>query len=153
MTMPKKKPIIPIALRPQPNPFPPSATPHKIGLVFFNMGGPDSLEAVQPFLYNLFADGDIIQMGVPQWLQNLFAWRISSKRKKEGQENYHKIGGRSPIEPFSRQQAEGVLALVQPYLAENGYPPATCYLAMRYWHPRAAATLNQLRRMALPMPF
>ena len=147
--MPKKnkpvKPVIPVQLVPQAAPFPPAEKPHQIGLVFFNMGGPDSLDAVQPFLYNLFADNDIVQMPIPQWLQNLFAWRVSNKRKKEGKENYHKIGGRSPIEPFSRQQAEGVMALVQPQLTERGFPPAKCYLAMRYWHPRAEATINQLK--------
>ena len=140
-----KKPVIPVALNHQQAPFPATPTPHKIGLVFFNMGGPDSLDAVQPFLYNLFADNDIVQMPIPPWLQKLFAWRVSHKRKKEGKENYHKIGGRSPIEPFSRQQAEGILALVQPLLAEKGFPPAKCYLAMRYWHPRAEATLEQLK--------
>jgi ferrochelatase len=150
--MPKKstatKQVKPVALLPQANLFPPNVLPpqqQQIGLVFFNLGGPDSLEAVQPFLYNLFADNDIIQLPIPQWLQNIFAWRVSNKRKKEGQENYHKIGGRSPIEPYSRQQAEGVLALVQPLLAEKGYPSAKCYLAMRYWHPRAVETIEQLK--------
>ena len=75
-----KKPVIPVALNHQQAPFPPTPTPHKIGLVFFNMGGPDSLDAVQPFLYNLFADNDIVQMPIPPWLQKLFAWRVSHKR-------------------------------------------------------------------------
>lgn len=113
---------------------------HRIGVLLFNLGGPDSLETVRPFLRNLFADKDIIPLPGPQWLQNVFAWRVSKKREKEARHNYQQIGGRSPIEPLTRQQAE----LLQQALAQRGVTVST-YLAMRYWHPRVETAIEQMR--------
>jgi ferrochelatase len=122
------------------------AAPKKVGVLLLNMGGPNNLEAVQPFLYNLFADNDIVQLPAPPWLQRLFAWRVSHKRKKEAQHNYGAIGGRSPIEPLSRQQATLLQHALAPLFEERCWPTPTCYLAMRYWHPRLSEVLPQLMR-------
>ena len=113
----------------------------KLGIVLFNLGGPDSLEAVQPFLRNLFADNDIIQLPFPQWLQNIFAWRVSNKRKAEAQENYEQIGGRSPILPLSEEQRD----LLQQRLKQTLGQEVPIEIAMRYWHPMTDEALTRLR--------
>ncbi|WP_298039916.1 ferrochelatase [uncultured Desulfuromonas sp.] len=108
-----------------------------IGLVLLNMGGPDSLEAVEPFLYNLFSDRDLIQLPLGALLQKPFARMISHFRAKHVVENYRNIGGASPLLHWTGRQAEGIAR----ELGEAFRP----YVAMRYWHPTAEETL---RRMA-----
>lgn len=99
------------------------------------MGGPDSLEAVRPFLLNLFSDREIIKIG-PAWLQPLIARMIVRRRTPAVMEKYREIGGRSPIQKLTQAQAE-MLA------AELGIP---CHVGMRYWHPFTAETLARLRK-------
>ena len=69
----------------------------KKGLVLLNMGGPDSLDAVEPFLYNLFSDRDLIQLPLGSLLQKPFARLISHFRAKGVRQNYQQIGGSSPL--------------------------------------------------------
>jgi ferrochelatase len=103
-------------------------------LVLLNLGGPDSLDAVEPFLFNLFSDRDIIRgfFGLP--LPRFVARRIARKRAPMVRENYRLIGGRSPILEHTTRQAEALGARVG--------LPAT--VAMRYWHPRADETARAL---------
>ena len=68
----------------------------RLGVLLLNLGGPDKLEDVRPFLYNLFSDPEIIRLPSPL-LQAPLAWLISSLRFKKSQENYKKIGGGSPL--------------------------------------------------------
>ncbi|KIH76207.1 ferrochelatase [Geoalkalibacter ferrihydriticus] len=107
-----------------------------IGIVLLNMGGPDSLEAVKPFLYNLFADRDLIQLPLGALLQKPFARLISHFRAKKVVENYRAIGGKTPLLHWTQRQAEGIAARLG-----ATYRP---YVAMRYWHPRADETLAQM---------
>ncbi|XVJ50827.1 MAG: ferrochelatase [Vampirovibrio sp.] len=116
----------------------------KIGILFFNLGGPDDQDSVQPFLQNLFKDNDIIQLPVPQWIQNIFAWRVSRKRKKEAQGNYAKIGGGSPILKLTRQQIDLVQAQLAPAFEARGFRAPRTYLAMRYWHPFLKEALSAI---------
>ena len=67
-----------------------------LGLVLLNMGGPDSLEAVEPFLYNLFSDRELIRLPAGALLQKPFAKLISHFRAKHVRENYRAIGGWKP---------------------------------------------------------
>lgn len=108
-----------------------------VGIVLLNMGGPDSLAAVRPFLYNLFSDRDLIQLPLGSVLQKPFARLISLIRSRKVKENYRDIGGCSPLLQWTRRQAEGI--------AERLGPEFRPYVAMRYWQPRAEETL---RRMA-----
>lgn len=112
----------------------------KVGVVLLNLGGPDSLEAVEPFLYNLFVDPDIINFPgsflVRKWLARL----ISSKRHPRIQEQYKKIGGKSPLKEFTLGQA----ALLEKQLNENF--PARVFAAMRYWHPFTAEVLDEIEK-------
>ena len=68
-----------------------------IGIVLLNMGGPDSLKAVRPFLYNLFSDRDLIQLPLGSLLQKPFARLISFFRSRKVREHYLDIGGSSPL--------------------------------------------------------
>ena len=78
----------------------------KTAVVLFNLGGPDSPEAVEPFLYNLFSDPAIIRL--PRVLRLFLAGRISRKRAPIAQEIYHHIGGKSPILQETQKQAHAL---------------------------------------------
>ena len=110
----------------------------KTAVVLFNLGGPDSLAAVRPFLFNLFNDPAII--GLPALPRYLLARLISSRRERKAQGIYAQMGGRSPILPQTETQA---LALQQA-LNGDGDGEWRCFVAMRYWHPRAAQTLREV---------
>ncbi len=112
----------------------------KIGVVLLNLGGPDSLEAVEPFLYNLFVDPDIINFPGSFLFREWLAKLISSKRHPKIQEQYKQIGGKSPLKDFTLGQAK----LLEEKLNEKF--PAKVYAAMRYWHPFTEETLDELEK-------
>ncbi len=78
-----------------------------IGVLLLNLGGPDSLQAIRPFLYNLFSDREIIRLG-PSFLQKPVAWLISSLRSKKTEKMYSLIGGKSPILAITKAQAQAL---------------------------------------------
>lgn len=112
-------------------------TADKHALILLNMGGPDSLEAVRPFLYNLFSDRELIQLPAGALLQKPFARIISHFRSKKVVENYRAIGGKSPLLEWTQKQATGIAER----LGEQYLP----FVVMRYWHPRAQQVLAELR--------
>lgn len=109
-----------------------------IGVVLLNLGGPENLADVRPFLYNLFSDRQIIRLG-PAFLQKPLAWLIARRRAPKSCESYRLIGGGSPLNTITQQQG----AALEEALAEHGRFRVT--MAMRYWHPRAAETLAELQ--------
>jgi ferrochelatase len=104
------------------------------------MGGPDSPAAVEPFLRNLFADPDIIQLGWARPVQPLLARLIARRRAPLSRAAYAQIGGRSPIREESMAQVQTVVAA----MAAAGVV-AKPYLAMSYWHPFPAETAAAMR--------
>ena len=112
----------------------------KTGVVLLNMGGPDSLESVRPFLFNLFSDRKIIRLG-PAFLQRPIAWMIARRRAPKSALNYQKIGGRSPLLEITARQA-GALEAV---LNKRGPRRFICRPGMRYWHPRTPDQLRALK--------
>jgi ferrochelatase len=113
----------------------------KTAVILFNLGGPDSLEAVAPFLFNLFNDKAII--GLPQPLRYLLAKLISRKRTPVAQEIYGHIGGKSPILELTQAQAS---ALEQQLAsASSDYK---VFIAMRYWHPFTHETVHAVKSYA-----
>jgi protoporphyrin/coproporphyrin ferrochelatase len=80
--------------------------PH-IGILLLNLGGPDSLDAVKPFLYNLFSDREIIRLGPPS-MQKPLAWLIATLRSKKTEQYYSMIGGKSPILDITQAQAKAL---------------------------------------------
>lgn len=109
----------------------------KNGIILLNMGGPDSLDNVRPFLYNLFSDREIIRLG-PAFLQKFLAWMISRRRAPKSKAIYAKIGGKSPLKEISFQQAKAL----QEALSDEGRYSVT--VAMRYWSPFANDAINEL---------
>ena len=112
----------------------------KVAVVLFNLGGPDSPEAVEPFLRNLFTDPAII--GAPGFIRRPLARFIAGRRGPVAREIYGRIGGRSPILPQTEAQAralEGVLAERQPETQLR------VFVSMRYWHPLSDATAGAVK--------
>lgn len=109
----------------------------KTAVVLFNLGGPDNLEAVQPFLFNLFRDPAIISLPNPfRWL---IARLISSRRAPVAQKIYEKLGGKSPLLEGTKAQAAALEALLQKDV------DAKCFIAMRYWHPMTEAAVAEVK--------
>ncbi|MEQ8959463.1 MAG: ferrochelatase, partial [Coleofasciculus sp. C2-GNP5-27] len=79
----------------------------RVGVLLLNLGGPDNLEDVRPFLFNLFADPEIIRLPF-SWMQKPLAWLISTMRAKKSQENYRQIGGGSPLRHITEAQAQAL---------------------------------------------
>ena len=127
----------------------------RIGILLLNLGGPDSLDAVRPFLYNLFSDREIIRLGPPS-MQKPLAWLIATLRSKKTERYYRMIGGKSPILDITRAQAKALEEALnnavdtehgdteintRPHLRGSPIPlrrvPLSfkVYVGMRYWHP------------------
>ena len=113
---------------------------HRLAVVLFNLGGPDSPAAVRPFLQNLFSDPAII--GLPQPFRGLLARFIAYRRAPVARAIYAKIGGASPLLPLTRQQASAL----QEGHGERG--TVRVFVAMRYWQPRAQATARAVAAFA-----
>src|SRR5262245_64962419 len=101
----------------------------KLGVVLFQLGGPDSTEAIEPFLYNLFCDPDIIDFPFARIARQPLARLIASRRASHVARHYAEIGGKSPILEFTRRQA----AALERALAADFDARVT--VAMRYWRP------------------
>ena len=112
----------------------------RVGIVCFQLGGPDSLQAVEPFLFNLFCDPDIIPLGpLGVILRKPLARRIARKRAPHAAQHYAEIGGGSPIRLLTERQAKKLEATLASVM------DAKTFVAMRYWHPlteQAVAEVN-----------
>jgi ferrochelatase len=113
---------------------------NKIAVVLLNLGGPDSLEAVEPFLYNLFSDPDIINFPLSFLFRKKLAKLISSKRAPKIQKQYNRIGGKSPILDITKKQAE----MLEERL--NKTINAKVFIAMRYWKPFTSDTVELIEK-------
>jgi ferrochelatase len=112
----------------------------KIAIVLFNLGGPDSPEAVRPFLKNLFSDPAIISL--PSFLRLPLASFISSRRTPKTQKIYDQIGGSSPILGQTEAQARALEEVL------GGEHEWRGYVCMRYWHPMTEAVVRSVKRFA-----
>jgi protoporphyrin/coproporphyrin ferrochelatase len=111
----------------------------RVGVVLFQLGGPDSLEAVEPFLMNLFLDPDIIPLGAAGFLRWPIAKLISSRRSIPVAKKYSEIGRRSPIRALTERQRVRLTAALAPYV------DPVAVVAMRYWRPTTQDALAALR--------
>ena len=127
-------------------------TSRRVAIILFNLGGPDTPEAVRPFLFNLFNDPAII--GLPQPFRFLLAQLISRSREKLAQANYAEMGGGSPILPETLKQAAALEAEISKRVANVSFK---CFVAMRYWKPlvkdaaKAAAAWGATDAILLPL--
>ena len=114
----------------------------KIGVVLFQLGGPDSLDAIEPFLYNLFSDPDIIDFPFARIARQPLAKLISTTRAKHVAHHYAEIGGKSPILEFTRRQASALEAELRREF------DARVVVAMRYWRPFTQEAIAELAAYA-----
>jgi ferrochelatase len=115
-------------------------TTRRVGVVLFQLGGPDTLAAIEPFLYNLFCDPDIIDFPFARIGRKPLAKLISTTRARKVQHHYATIGGGSPIRRFTERQARALEA----ELTNHGLD-ARCFMAMRYWHPFTREAIAELQ--------
>jgi ferrochelatase len=112
---------------------------NRVGIVMFQLGGPDSLAAVEPFLMNLFLDPDIIPLGPLGLLRRPIAKMISSRRSVPVSGRYAQIGRRSPIATLTERQRVRLTQALAPFI------DPVAVVAMRYWHPLSSEALQTLR--------
>jgi ferrochelatase len=137
----------------------------RTGILLLNLGGPDSLEAVRPFLYNLFSDREIIQLG-PPFMQKPIAWLISTMRSSKSRNMYRQIGGRSPILDITKAQAVALEKALnqgggtssaerrasndEQRTTDDARRPTSdvrrfkVYIGMRYWRPFIGDTVQDI---------
>jgi protoporphyrin/coproporphyrin ferrochelatase len=112
----------------------------KTAVVLFNLGGPDSPEAVAPFLNNLFSDPAIIAL--PQPLRWLVAKLIAGRRAPVARDIYARIGGRSPIRELTEAQGKALSDALHQAPGRAVGDEFQVFIAMRYWHPLAGETVK-----------
>ena len=130
-------------------------------VVLLNLGGPDSLAAVRPFLYNLFSDPDIFKLPLARLTQKPFAALVSRRRAPEAAKGYAAIGGKSPLLDNTLAQAralqQALTVATAHSIAINAEPArhaapsepvalADVFVCMRYWHPMAAQVVTELKQ-------
>ena len=106
-------------------------------VILFNLGGPDKLESVEPFLFNLFNDPAIIS--IPAIFRYPLAKIISKRRAPIAKNIYKEIGNKSPILELTQNQAKN---LENNLLKKGNYK---CFVIMRCWHPRATEIIKEVR--------
>jgi ferrochelatase len=116
----------------------------KVGVVLFQLGGPDSSAAVEPFLYNLFCDPDIIDFFGAWFARRPLARWIARTRAGVVRHHYDAIGGHSPIRMLTERQARALEAALAPHC------DAKCFIAMRYWHPLTPEATAQVNAWNAP---
>jgi len=109
----------------------------KKAVILFNLGGPDKLESVEPFLFNLFNDPAIIS--IPSIIRYPLAKIISKRRTPIAKDIYKEIGNKSPILELTQQQSESL----ENNLKKKG--DYKCFVVMRCWHPRASQVIKKVK--------
>jgi len=112
----------------------------KKAVILFNLGGPDKLENVEPFLFNLFNDPAILNM--PKIFRFPLAKLIANRRAPITKKIYEELGGSSPILKLTMEQSE---KLEKKLNESNNYDKYKCFVVMRCWHPRAAKVINDVK--------
>ena len=109
----------------------------KKAVVLFNLGGPDKLESIEPFLFNLFNDPAIIS--IPSIFRYPLAKLISKRRAPVAKNIYKEIGNKSPILELTNEQAKSLENIL---LTKGNYK---CFVVMRCWHPRAVDVIKKVK--------
>ena len=112
----------------------------KKAVILFNLGGPDKLENVKPFLFNLFNDPAILNL--PSFFRYPLAKLISSRRAPIAEKIYEELGGSSPILKLTEKQST---ALVKSLNSNNNGDEYKCFIVMRCWHPRAKDVIKNVQ--------
>ena len=112
----------------------------KKAIILFNLGGPDKIESVEPFLFNLFNDPAILNL--PTFLRYPLAKLISNRRAPVAKKIYQEIGGSSPILKLTKEQSNALEIKLNQTQTENEYK---CFIVMRCWNPRAKDVIEDVR--------
>ena len=112
----------------------------KKAIILFNLGGPDKLESVQPFLFNLFNDPAILNL--PAFFRYPLAKLISNRRTPTAKRIYQELGGSSPILKLTKEQSK---ALELKLNNDDQASEYKCFIVMRCWHPRAEDVVNDVK--------
>jgi ferrochelatase len=110
----------------------------KKGVLLFNLGGPENLQDVRPFLYNLFSDPEIIRIK-NSVLRKMLAWLIASTRQSKSRDLYRQIGGGSPLRKITEAQARALRDELRARSEDAGI-----YVGMRCWNPTIDEAVNQI---------
>ena len=111
----------------------------KRAVILFNLGGPDELKNVEPFLFNLFNDPAILNL--PGFLRFPLAKLIANRRAPTARKIYQELGGSSPILKLTKEQAD---ALELKLNEEDSLSDYKCFVVMRCWHPRAEKVVQDV---------
>jgi len=111
----------------------------KKAVILFNLGGPDKLENVEPFLFNLFNDPAILNL--PSFIRYPLAKLIANRRAPTAKKIYQELGGSSPILKLTEEQS---FSLEQSLNKNDKDSEYKCFIVMRCWHPRAENVINQV---------
>jgi ferrochelatase len=112
----------------------------KKAIILFNLGGPDKIENVEPFLFNLFNDPAILNL--PSLLRYPLAKLISNRRAPIAKKIYEELGGSSPILKLTKEQSGALETKLNQTQTENEYK---CFIVMRCWHPRAKEVIKNVQ--------
>lgn len=116
-----------------------------IGVVLMNLGGPEKVEDVEPFLYNLFMDPAIIDMPLGGIFRHWLSRLISSARSKKVGKDYELIGGGSPINHLTREQAQSLESALNRLYGQAAGVTFKVYIAMRYWRPTSEEAAKKMK--------
>ena len=112
----------------------------KKAIILFNLGGPDKIENVEPFLFNLFNDPAILNL--PTFLRYPLAKLISNRRAPVAKKIYEELGGASPILKLTKEQSD---ALEKKINQDQKIDEYKCFIVMRCWHPRAEQVIKEVQ--------
>ena len=112
----------------------------KKAIILFNLGGPDKIENVEPFLFNLFNDPAILNL--PTFFRYPLAKLISNRRAPVAKKIYKELGGSSPILKLTEEQSSVLEKKLNQNLTGDEYK---CFIIMRCWHPRATEVIKKLQ--------
>jgi len=112
----------------------------KKAVILFNLGGPDKLENVEPFLFNLFNDPAILNL--PTLLRYPLAKLISNRRAPVAKKIYSELGGSSPILKLTKEQSDALETKLNQTQEEDEYK---CFIIMRCWNPRAKDVIKDVQ--------
>jgi ferrochelatase len=115
----------------------------KKAIILFNLGGPDKLENVGPFLFNLFNDPAILNL--PTFLRYPLAKLISNRRAPVAKKIYAELGGSSPILKLTKEQSNALEIKLNQTQEEDEYK---CFIIMRCWNPRAEDVIKDIQLYA-----
>jgi protoporphyrin/coproporphyrin ferrochelatase len=112
----------------------------KKAIILFNLGGPDKIENVEPFLFNLFNDPAILNL--PTFLRYPLAKLISNRRAPVAKKIYEELGGSSPILKLTKEQSSALEIKLNQIKIKDEYK---CFVVMRCWNPRAKDVIKEVQ--------